>query len=298
MPWTVRKTDECPTSRPWGVIRDSDGTVEGCHMTQAAANRQRAALYASETRGASMRHKTFQLVETKADEKGTFTALASVFGNVDMVGDRMMKGAFRKTLDAWRESGDPIPVILSHQWDDPMAHIGKADPRAVMETDEGLVVQGQIDMDNPIARQVHKLMAERRLKGWSFGYTVAKDGEKRAEDGANEVYEVDLIEVGPTLRGANSQAELQTIKSALRELPDEDPQEASPQDEIEDESDEEPVAAKSRSQDPLRTESRRMVLDVLSDGASARKYEPEIAEPAPEPPSEDELRRRFCDLII
>jgi hypothetical protein len=41
-----------------------------------------------------------------------------------------------------------------------------------------------------------------------------------------------------------------------------------------------------------------MYLDVLSDGASSQKYEPEVKEPAPEPPTEDELRRRFCDLII
>ena len=69
-----------------------------------------------------MRHKTAKLIETKADESGTFTALASVFGNVDLVGDRMMKGAFRKTLDQWRESGDPIPV-------DPQPPVGRPDAR-------------------------------------------------------------------------------------------------------------------------------------------------------------------------
>ena len=86
-----------------------------------------------------MRHKTATLIEVKTDgaEPGAFSALASVFGNIDLVGDRMMKGAFENTLAKWRESGDPIPVVLSHGHDDVMKFVGKADPRAVMETDEG-----------------------------------------------------------------------------------------------------------------------------------------------------------------
>lgn len=162
-----------------------------------------------------MDRKTFPLIETKADpETGTFQALASVFGNVDSVGDRVLKGAFAKTLEKWRASGDPIPVILSHNWDDPMAMVGKADPRSVYEDERGLVVQGQLDLENPIGKQVHKLMSERLLKGWSFGYTVPKGGQKR-KNGANEISEIDLFEVGPTLKGANPEAQLQAVKSGV-----------------------------------------------------------------------------------
>lgn len=305
-----------------------------------------------------MQHKTVQLVNVKADEAGHFTALASVFGNVDSQGDRMMPGAFKRTLARWRKSGDPIPVILSHQWSDPMALIGKADPRAVMETDEGLVVQGTLDLENPVARQVRKLMVERLLKGWSFGYIVGKNGQRTADDGANEVTEVDLIEVGPTLKGANDQARLQDVKSALDQVraralgPDEEEEdeevvkaepvaepvaarlkrvddttiqvtlggpvseqelaarikaclaeparEEATEEAIEDEPAQEPVTppAKSRLQDQLRADSRRQALEVLSDGLSLRKYEPEEPEPEPDVPTEDDQRRRFCDLYI
>lgn len=48
MPWHVAKSDECPASKPWAVIKDSDGSIEGCHATQDAAEDQMAALYASE----------------------------------------------------------------------------------------------------------------------------------------------------------------------------------------------------------------------------------------------------------
>jgi hypothetical protein len=47
-PWHVAKSSECGSSKPWAVIKDSDGSVEGCHPTQAKANKQLAALYAAE----------------------------------------------------------------------------------------------------------------------------------------------------------------------------------------------------------------------------------------------------------
>jgi uncharacterized protein len=49
MPWHVARTDQCPTSRPWGVVKNDDGSVDGrCHATREGADRQMAALYASE----------------------------------------------------------------------------------------------------------------------------------------------------------------------------------------------------------------------------------------------------------
>jgi HK97 family phage prohead protease len=164
-----------------------------------------------------MQHKSFDIVETKADaESGTFEALVAVFGNVDLGGDRIIEGAFTKTLEKWREMGDPIPVILSHKADDPWSHIGYADPHNVTENEKGLHVKGHLDIaDNAVAAQVHRLMKARRLKEFSFGYSVPKGGEKRAKDGANELMEIDLFEVGPTLKGMNPSTELHAVKTAI-----------------------------------------------------------------------------------
>jgi hypothetical protein len=43
------------------------------------------------------------------------------------------------------------------------------------------------------------------VKGWSFAYDV--HNEKRAKDGANELLDLSIIEVGPTLKGANPEAQ-------------------------------------------------------------------------------------------
>jgi len=52
MPWSVHKDDRCPAGKPWAVVKDSDNSLEGCHMTEAEAQDQQAALYANEGRAA------------------------------------------------------------------------------------------------------------------------------------------------------------------------------------------------------------------------------------------------------
>lgn len=49
MPWHIAEEhSQCPTSRPFAVVKTDDGTVEGCHSSREEANDQLAALYASE----------------------------------------------------------------------------------------------------------------------------------------------------------------------------------------------------------------------------------------------------------
>lgn len=49
VPWSkVQNHAECPDGKPWAVVKDEDGEVEGCHASEQAANDQLAALNASE----------------------------------------------------------------------------------------------------------------------------------------------------------------------------------------------------------------------------------------------------------
>jgi HK97 family phage prohead protease len=316
MPWSVSRSDECPSSRPWACIRDSDGTVEGCHSTEEAAQAQQRALYAREgtMSNGEMQKKTFDLLEVKADEEqGTFTALASVFGNVDLGGDKVVKGAFKNTLEKWRKSGRSIPVILSHQWDSLTAYVGKADPRAVYEDDRGLMVQGQLFMDKEAGRDVYRLMKEGLLTGWSFGYKVPVGGQKK-NGKVNEVTEVDLFEVGPTLVGMNPEAQLQSVKAdgsadgivatltnlfdskmsdeskekviaAAHQLAESTSSEAS-----EHGTNEEPQPAKSRPRDALKERSAAAVVDVFADGVGLRQ-------PSPPPKHEEDPELEYEALL-
>jgi len=54
MPWTISRSDECPASRPWAVIKDDDGSIEGCHASEADAQAQLVALSIAEVKAAPM----------------------------------------------------------------------------------------------------------------------------------------------------------------------------------------------------------------------------------------------------
>lgn len=156
----------------------------------------------------------YNIAEFKAVPNGApgeFTALVSVFGNVDLQGDRVMPGAFDNTIAQWKASGDPIPIIWSHDWQDPFAHIGLV--TGVQITTAGLVLSGKNDIDKPFAKQVNDLLVARRVTQWSFAYDVIN--EQRAKDGANELLELALIEAGPTLMGANSSTNTIAAKALL-----------------------------------------------------------------------------------
>lgn len=147
--------------------------------------------------------------------------IVSVFGNVDLGKDRVKAGAFAGTLDRWAASGDPIPTIWSHQWDNPEAHIGQVlEAKELLPGDAllpeeiadlgGLYTKYQLD-DRPFAEQVLHLLNTRRVKEASFAYDVIR--EKKNSDGTNDLLELDLIEVGPTLKGMNQLTQLLSAKS-------------------------------------------------------------------------------------
>ena len=57
MPYSIQKSDSCPEDRPYGVVKDDDGRVMGCHSSEESAASQVAALYAAESDEAEGRAK-------------------------------------------------------------------------------------------------------------------------------------------------------------------------------------------------------------------------------------------------
>lgn len=175
--------------------------------------------------------KTYPIAGLKAidTETGQFEAIVSVFGNVDLHGHRIAVDAFDASLERWRANGDPIPVIFSHQWDDLSAYLGTVDPanakalppgdpdlpEAVREFG-GLYVAGQFDTTEPEGRKAAKLLKSRAVKEFSFAYDVLD--EAKADDGFLDLLELDLIEVGPTLKGANPLTQLVAAKAAAADF--------------------------------------------------------------------------------
>lgn len=153
----------------------------------------------------------------------TVEQIVSVFGNVDLGGDRVVRGAFANTLEQWKSSPNTMPAYFSHQWEDPFANIGGVTeaeelapgdarlPNDQVVTEDGktlrelggLLVKYQFDEEglNPFADQVFRLLAKRRIVQASFAYDIVS--KNRNSDGTQDLTELKLIEVGPTLLGMN-----------------------------------------------------------------------------------------------
>lgn len=226
MPWhaSEKPDNRCPVEKPWAVILDSTGEAVQCHESKAKAETAVRALYTNvHKEDKNVMHKMMVDAQYKAlpveeYSPGTFSAVVAAYGNVDRMGDRIVEGAFDVTLAEWQKKGEPIPIILAHDWNNPFAHIGYVDPIKMKSMPGvGLVVEeGHLDIeDNPTAAQVYKLMERKQLAQFSFGYTIPKGGMTKALDGAFDLKRLNLVEVGPCLRGVNDKTELLSIKAQL-----------------------------------------------------------------------------------
>lgn len=146
-----------------------------------------------------------------ADE-GVFEAIVAAY-NVDSVNDRIMPGAFKKSLDSWNASGDPIPVLWAHKSDDPDYHIGQV--LEAEERPEGLWVKARLDLDEPKSKKIFKLLKGRRIRSFSFSYDIvsAKPGKKDDGGDVQELHELHIHEIGPCLIPANRETALLGVKN-------------------------------------------------------------------------------------
>lgn len=148
---------------------------------------------------------------------GEFVAYASVFGNVDSYGDVVMPGAFVGSLGDWKASGNTLPVLWGHDMHDPFSNIGGA--LELSEDEHGLKVHAALDLDNPKAKQVYRLLKGRRVNQMSFAYDVIdssfgdRDGEPVRELKQLKLYEVSVVPIG-----ANQETEILAVKATADAL--------------------------------------------------------------------------------
>ena len=165
-----------------------------------------------------MEHK-LTTVRVKAGEgdltEGRFQAHAATFVRTpDAYGDVIAPGAFDATLKEWADSGDTIPILWGHDMQDPFANIGGV--LTAEDDGTGLLIDGQLDMDNPTAVQVYRLIKGRRVTKMSFAFDVLDAGDVVLDDDttAHELRSLRLYEVSIVPIPANPTAEIFTVKDA------------------------------------------------------------------------------------
>lgn len=161
---------------------------------------------------ANIYYKNAQTVQASPEQAG-FTGYASTWTRTpDYAGDVVVKGAFSKTLADWEAKGRAIPLLWLHDDGNPNAYIGVA---KCVEDDHGLKVEAVLDTDNPTAKQVHKLLKGGQVSEMSFAYRVIDSATVEVENGvkANELRELDLLEVSVVPHGCNPDTSIDDVKA-------------------------------------------------------------------------------------
>lgn len=138
---------------------------------------------------------------------GFIEGYASVFGNVDLGGDMVMPGAFRKTLS--RVPKGDIKYMDSHNvYEGTGAVVGLV--KEAKEDDYGLWFRAAMSSVQR-AQDIRIKTKEGILNAISFGYDVVKD---KMDQGNRQLLELKLWEISSVIWGMNPEAKTTAVKSA------------------------------------------------------------------------------------
>lgn len=160
----------------------------------------------------TMLTKDFPLKVKDVSEQGEFEGYGSVFGVIDVYGEKVMPGAFVPSLVRHKRAGTYPLMLWSHRSDEPIG--GWMD---IAEDEKGLYVKGKIALDaGPTERRVYTHMKAGNIQGLSIGYREI-DTEPSTPTTPRLLKEVDLLEVSVVAFPANTRARVEAVKSADEE---------------------------------------------------------------------------------
>lgn len=151
------------------------------------------------------RYFKLKLSDATTDE-GVIEGHLSVKDNVDLGGDVVKAGAFKRTLAA---TGGRVPILFNHSVNEP---IGAWEE--MREDDVGLYVKGRLNMEVSRAREIFALLKQGAIKGLSIGYDVVKD---RVIDGKRHLLELKLWEGSVVVFPMNERAGVEAVKAHAAE---------------------------------------------------------------------------------
>lgn len=147
-----------------------------------------------------MQRNSFAWDVKGVDETGHIEGLAAGFNNVDFGGDRILPGAFGKSLEG--RSG--VPMLMFHDQHRP---VGKW--HEFEETEHGLSAKGKISVKTRDGGEAYELVKDGALSALSIGYDATK---KRMVGKVRELSELFLHEVSLVSIGMNPKAMISGVK--------------------------------------------------------------------------------------
>lgn len=144
----------------------------------------------------------FQVKEV--GEKGEYEGYFNVFGNVDEGGDRVLPGAFKKTL---QEAGRKVAVLYLHE------HPVGPPPDEIREDERGLYARGRLTLESFWGRETWALLRDGAIREGSIGYRPVKwDFD---DHGIRNLRELRLYEISFVPVGMNRETSVRAVKAAI-----------------------------------------------------------------------------------
>lgn len=175
MPWHISHGHSgCSSSKPWAVIKDSDGSVAGCHTTEEKAKAQLAALNASENQ--FMANEYYFPAEIQNREmsestqamlremvKGDFGGATPYFFQAEISSDRL-DSHFTHMLSS----------TLQNFTNEAKAGVSFLDSHRRLSLPIGYTLTGSLEKDNGVTRVVSDIytVPDIELRGHSYGSTT------------------------------------------------------------------------------------------------------------------------------
>jgi len=148
-------------------------------------------------------------LEIKGLNQREFDGHGSIFNNVDLGGDIVIPGAFKRSLAQHKESGGLPAMFWMH---DPSKVPGKW--LDMSEDSRGLSVKGVL-APTPLGDEVHTLLKMDAVSGMSIGYRTLDHDYDR--DGNRLIKEAELWEVSVVSLPMNPLARVVHVKTQLSE---------------------------------------------------------------------------------
>lgn len=151
-------------------------------------------------------------IESLSDS-GQIEGLLAGFDNVDGGGDRLIYGAFTKSLAA---RTTPLPMLLHHDQRRPVGVWKEWDERP-----EGLHVKGALTLASRDAQEAYALAKDGALTGLSIGWSNGRGNIDRTS-GVRHIEEAELYEGSLVTFPMNEKTRITSIKSvaSVRDIED------------------------------------------------------------------------------
>lgn len=165
------------------------------------------------------RAKAAVIDPTEQDTHGSIEGYVAAFGNVDSQRDRILMGAFAKTIQERIPAGK-VPLMSRH-----FAYGGDADEAIgliteAIEDEYGLWIHAKMSATSH-AQDIRTKIQEGIIWGMSIGYEIVRYEEER-DDAGNVIWnlkELKLLEGTVTTHPANELAVITAAKTLRRDLP-------------------------------------------------------------------------------